>query len=246
MGAIIQLDDLTAGYDRQPALWRVSGSFAAGSLTAVVGPNGAGKTTLLKVIVGLLRPGSGRVALAVARREIAYLPQRSEIDRTFPISVQEVVGLGHWRRVGAFRGIGAAGAKAVAHALQAVGLEGCAGRPIGSLSAGQFQRVLFARLLVQDCGIVLLDEPFAAVDPRTTADLQEIVRSCHRQGRTVVAVMHDLARARAEFPQTLLLAREVVAWGKTDEVLHPDNLFRAWGTPDATQPTAPERIAIPA
>ncbi len=230
----IRLQDLTVGYDRQFALRQVSGSFGAGSLTAVMGPNGAGKTTLLKAICGLLQPGSGRVELVGADRDrIAYLPQQAEIDRSFPISVQDVVGLGHWRRAGAFRPIGRAGAAAVAGALALVGLEGCAGRPIGSLSAGQFQRVLFARLIVQDCPIILLDEPFAAVDARTTADLLEIVRSWHRERRTVVVVLHQVAQVRADFPETLLLAREVIDWGPTERVLQPDNLLRAWGLPDA-------------
>jgi zinc/manganese transport system ATP-binding protein len=239
MRPAIRLADVTAGYDRQPALRQVSGTFASGSLTAVMGPNGAGKTTLLKVIAGLLHPASGRIELLTARRdEIAYLPQRAEIDRSFPISVRDVVALGHWRRIGAFRPIGHADAKAVLQALEMVGLEDSARRPIGSLSAGQFQRVLFARLLVQDCPIVLLDEPFAAVDARTTADLLEIIRSWHRQGRTVVVVLHDLSRARAELPETLLLAGEVVAWDSTERVLHPDNLLRAWGMPDALAESA--------
>ena len=230
----IRLQDLTVGYDQQPALRQVSGSFEAGSLTAVMGPNGAGKTTLLKAISGLLQPTSGRVELVDADRDrIAYLPQQAEIDRSFPISVQDVVGLGHWRRTGAFRPIGPPGAAAVAEALALVGLEGCASRPIGSLSAGQFQRVLFARLIVQDCPIVLLDEPFAAVDARTTADLLEIVRSWHRERRTVVVVLHQVAQVRADFPETLLLAREVIDWGPTERVLHPDNLLHAWGLPDA-------------
>jgi zinc/manganese transport system ATP-binding protein len=234
MQAAIRFVDVTAGYDRQPALWRVSGTFASGSLTAVVGPNGAGKTTLLKVIAGLLQPASGRVELTTMRRdEIAYLPQRAEIDWSFPISVQDVVGLGHWRRTGAFRPIGKAGASAVPRALETVGLEDSARRPIGTLSAGQFQRVLFARLLVQDCPIVLLDEPFAAVDAPTTADLLEIVQAWHREGRTVVVVLHHLAQMRTVFPETLLLAREVVAWDATDRVLRPDHLLRAWGMPDA-------------
>jgi zinc/manganese transport system ATP-binding protein len=230
----IRLHDLAVGYDREPALRQVSGSFGAGSLTAVMGPNGAGKTTLLKAICGLLQPSAGRVELfGGGRDQIAYLPQRAEIDRSFPISVQDVVSLGHWRRTGAFRPVGRAGAAAVTRALAEVGLDGAARRPIGALSAGQFQRVLFARLIVQDCRVVLLDEPFAAVDARTIADLLEIVRAWYREQRTVVVVLHDLARARADFPETLLLAREVVDWGPTERVLHADNLLRAWGLPAA-------------
>jgi zinc/manganese transport system ATP-binding protein len=242
MRPAIRLVDVSAGYDGRPALWRVSGTVASGSLTAVLGPNGAGKTTLLKAIAGLLRPASGSIELATTRRdEIAYLPQRAEIDWSFPISVQDVVGLGHWRRTGAFRPIGRTGAKAVLRALETVGLEGSACRPIGSLSAGQFQRILFARLLVQDCPVILLDEPFAAVDTRTTGDLLEIIRSWHRQGRTVMVVLHDLSRARANFPEALLLARKVVAWGSTAQVLDTNKLLQAWGLPEALAGT----VAVP-
>jgi zinc/manganese transport system ATP-binding protein len=239
----IRLLDLTVGYDREPALRRVSGNFAAGSLTAVMGPNGAGKTTLLKAISGLLQPSSGQIELVDAGRDqIAYLPQQAEIDRSFPIAVRDVVGLGDWRRTGAFRPLGRAGAAAVARALALVGLEDRAGQPIGSLSAGQFQRVLFARLIVQDCRIILLDEPFAAVDARTTADLLEIVRAWHRERRTVVVVLHQVAQVRADFPETLLLAREVIDWGPTDRVLHPDHLLRAWGLPDGLAESAAVRL----
>jgi zinc/manganese transport system ATP-binding protein len=244
----IRLADVTVAYDRRPVLRGVSVSFATGSLSAVIGPNGAGKTTLLKAIIGLLPIGSGEIELVAARRDqIAYLPQRSEIDRSFPISVQDVVGLGHWRRTGALRPIGRAGVQAVRRALEEVGLAGCAGEPIETLSAGQFQRALFARLLVQDCPIVVLDEPFAAVDARTTADLLELVRSWQRQRRTVIVALHDLSQVRAHFPETLLLAREVVAWGPTERVLQPDNLLRAWGMPDAVvEAPAPRRMRMSA
>jgi zinc/manganese transport system ATP-binding protein len=240
----IRLSGVTVAYDRQPALCDVSLSFASGSLTAVVGPNGAGKTTLLKAIVGLLAARSGKVELIAARRDqIAYLPQRAEIDRSFPISVQDVVGLGRWRRAGALRPIGRAGMQAVWRALEEVGLVGCARQAIGTLSAGQFQRALFARLLVQDCPIVVLDEPFAAVDARTAADLLELVRSWHREGRTVIVALHDLAQVRGHFPETVLLARAVVNCGPTELVLRPDNLLRAWGMPDALDARAQIRMS---
>ncbi|MDP1628923.1 metal ABC transporter ATP-binding protein [Parvibaculum sp.] len=224
----IRVEDLTVAYERVPAVHHLSGSFAPGSLTAVVGPNGAGKSTLLKAIAGLIPPSEGRIDTgAGARGGIAYLPQLAEIDRSFPISVIDAVSLGLWREIGLFRRLTAGHTERARAALAAVGLDGFEMRQVGSLSAGQLQRALFARLMLQDAGIVLLDEPFAAVDERTSADLMQLVARWHGEGRTVIAVLHDLERVRGSFPQTLLLAREPVAWGETETVLTPDNLHRA-------------------
>lgn len=225
---LVRLTDLTLGYRRHPAVHHLSGGFRDGSLTAVVGPNGAGKSTLLKAMVGALRPLGGRVALrGLTAADIAYLPQQAEIERDFPIDVLDTVLLGHWRRVGLFRSIGGALTRQAEEALAAVGLSGFERRPIAALSAGQFQRVLFARLLLQDARLILLDEPFTAIDARTTADLLDVVRRWHGERRTVVAVLHDLEQVRSHFPDTLLLAREPVAWGCTADALAPANLIRA-------------------
>ncbi|SNB76807.1 zinc/manganese transport system ATP-binding protein [Arboricoccus pini] len=227
--AAITLDDLTLAYDRRPAVQHVSGVFPCGSLTAIVGPNGAGKSTLLKGIVGLIRPSRGRVTCASGRAQIAYLPQQAEIDRSFPIMVGDAVAAGAWRRIGVMRAIGPDIRGQVQDALSAVGLEGFARRPVGSLSAGQFQRVLFARLLLQDASIILLDEPFNAVDQRTTADLLRLVRHWHGEQRTIIAVLHDYEQVRAHFPTTLLLARRLLEWGPTANVMTPANLHRMRG-----------------
>lgn len=228
MTAAFTLNDVTLGYDRHPAVHHLTGSFAAGSLTAVVGPNGSGKTTLLKGLVGLVRPFDGRLDRNGLRRsDIAYLPQQAEIDRSFPISVIETVRLGHWRTIGMFRPVTRALRRRADEALVAVGLDGFGRRPIGSLSAGQFQRVLFARMLLQDCPVILLDEPFTAIDAKTTADLLTVVARWHGEQRTVIAVLHDHDQVRAHFPETLLIARELIAWGPTAEALRTENLFRA-------------------
>lgn len=239
MITLVRLHDLTLGYRRHPAVHHLSGTFTEGSLTAVVGPNGAGKSTLLKGIIGALRPLQGRILLdGVDRRDIAYLPQQAEIDRDFPIDVLDTVLLGHWRRVGAFGGIGRALGDEALAALAAVGLTGFERRPIAALSAGQFQRVLFARMLLQDARLILLDEPFTAVDARTTADLLGVVRRWHGERRTVIAVLHDFEQVRAHFPDALLLAREPVAWGGTATTLTPENLLRARAMAEAWDDTA--------
>ena len=227
----LHIRDLTVAYDRVPAVHHLSGRFAPGSLTAIVGPNGAGKSTLLKAIAGLVPLNEG--SIEGANGNIAYLPQLAEIDRTFPIAVIDAVSLGLWREVGLFRTITGEHVKRARAALAAVGLEGFERRQVGALSAGQLQRALFARLMLQDAGLILLDEPFAAVDERTSADLMQLVTTWHEEGRTVIAVLHDLDRVRESFPETLLMAREPVAWGPTAEVLTPGNLRRARYVSDA-------------
>ncbi|MGV8998163.1 MAG: zinc ABC transporter ATP-binding protein AztA [Parvibaculaceae bacterium] len=228
MSNVITLTDLTIAYDRHPAVHHLSGAFAAGSLTAIVGPNGAGKSTLLKSIVGLMRPSEGSIRFSgIKARDIAYLPQQAEIDRSFPITVADTVALGHWHKVGIWRAITGAHWADVEHALERVGLKGFSQRPIAQLSTGQFQRVLFARLLVQDAPVILLDEPFAAIDERTTTDLMQIINYWHGTGRTVVAVLHDMDEVKSYFPETLLMARELIAWGPTQDVLTDKNAHRA-------------------
>ncbi|MEN3113465.1 metal ABC transporter ATP-binding protein [Uliginosibacterium paludis] len=228
MSNAITLENVTVAYRRHPALHHLSGAFASGSLSAVVGPNGAGKSSLLNAITGAVPLSGGRITLAPELREtVAYLPQRSAIDRQFPLRVDELVQLGAWRQSGAFRGVTRALREAAAEALARVGLEGFGARLIGELSAGQFQRLLFARLLLQDARLILLDEPFNAVDERTVRDMLMLVQRWHGEGRTVIAVLHDLAQVRAHFPQALLLAREPIAWGETRTVLGADNLGRA-------------------
>ncbi len=238
--AEIQLSNLTLAYDRHPAVHHLSGRFGPGSFTAVVGPNGAGKSTLLKGIVGALKVDAGRISLTgIRRREIAYLPQISEIDRAFPIDVIDLVSLGLWGRTGPFRGLSGADSATVQGAIAAVGMAGFEHRPIASLSGGQMQRALFARLILQDARVILLDEPFTAIDARTAADLLDLVRTWHGEGRTIVSVLHDIELVRQNIPETLLISREPVAWGPTQEVLCAENLDRARRLVEAFDDTAP-------
>lgn len=239
---IIALHNLTVSYRQHPALHHISGQFAPGSLTAVVGPNGSGKSTLLKSIVGLLPivggHAGGALTVRLPRQHIAYLPQLSAMDRDFPITVRDCVLLGCWGQVGAFAGVSPSRLAQVDAALHTVGLQGFERRPVGTLSAGQLQRVMFARILVQDAQLILLDEPFNAVDAKTTARLLALVQQWHQEHRTVVAVLHDDAQVRQHFPQTLLLARELVGWGPTAEVLTEAKLQRARAMAEAWDETA--------
>lgn len=224
----LHFQDLTLGYNREPAVLGLETAVEEGSLTAIVGPNGAGKSTLLKGVTGALAPITGQVLLGDASKEdIAYLPQQPEIDRSFPLTVVDLVSMGLWREIGAFCGLSSRHRSHVARVISSVGLDGFESRPIESLSGGQLQRALFARLMLQDTPLVLLDEPFTAIDARSMADLIRIVRRWHDEGRTVLAVLHDLETVRTHFPRTLMLARELVAHGPTPQVLTAENQFRA-------------------
>jgi zinc/manganese transport system ATP-binding protein len=226
--AQLQFRDLTLGYDRHPAVHHLDGAVENGALMAVVGPNGAGKSTLFKGVVGAIKPLAGQIERnGVSPQEIAYLPQVVDIDRTFPINVYDMVSMGLWRLAGLFGGIGRTERSKIEAAISAVGLTGFEERAIGTLSGGQMQRMLFARLLLQDARLIVLDEPFNAIDAKTCADLLDIVRHWHSEERTVLAALHDLDLVRANFPQTLLLAREPVAWGTTRDVLTPENMQKA-------------------
>jgi zinc/manganese transport system ATP-binding protein len=244
MACALRFRDLTLGYDRHPAVHHLDGPIETGALVAVVGPNGAGKSTLFKGIVGAIKPLAGRIERnGLAPQEIAYLPQAAEIDRSFPINVYDLVAMGLWRRAGSFGGLGQNRRDEVERAIAAVGLTGFEDRAIATLSGGQMQRMLFARLLLQDARVLVLDEPFNAVDVKTSADLFVLVQRWHGERRTVLTAMHDIDFVRAHFPETLLLAREPVAWGNTATVLTPENLLAARRMCEAFDEHAAECVA---
>lgn len=218
--------DLTLGYNSHPAVHHLSGTVRRGSLTAVVGSNGSGKSTLMKGIVGVLKPMAGSCTVASGQK-IAYLPQQSELDRSFPARVVDLVSLGLWPKRGLLGRHTGEDQANVSRALLAVGLGGFEKRPIDTLSGGQLQRALFARVLLQDADIILLDEPFNAIDAKTVSDLIGLIKHWHGENRTVMVVVHDLDLVRQHFPETLLLARKPVAWGASRETLMPANLLQA-------------------
>lgn len=217
--------DLTLGYERHPAVHHLDGVVGAGSLLAIVGPNGGGKSTLLKGIAGRIAPLGGSIANGFA--SLAYMPQIGDLSRDFPVSAFDLALTGLCSRRGMFGRISHAERQRAGEAIDAVGLSGFEDRSIRTLSGGQMQRLLFARLMLQDAPLILLDEPFTAIDQRTITDLLAILLRWHAEGRTILAVLHDFELVRRHFPASLLIAREPIAWGPTAEVLTGENLATA-------------------
>ncbi len=231
---VITCDHLTVRYGARTALAELTAEIPGGSLVALLGPNGAGKSTLLRALLGWHAPAGGAVrfggrAERRARPRIAYLPQHPEIDWDFPIGVRSVVAQGRYARRWLFRGRGTEDRAAVERALADLDLLPVADRPIRQLSGGQQQRMFLARAVAQDADVLLLDEPFAGLDPRATAELAALLARWQSQGRTVIAAVHDLAVARTYFPRALLIRTRLIAAGSVEEVLAPAHLHAAFG-----------------
>ena len=219
----ITLDQVELRHGSQLVVTGLSGVLDPASLTALIGPNGAGKTTLLRALAGLHPLSAGRIDRGgLAAGDIALLAQGSLLDRSFPITCLDVVALAA-ARLGPFQAVGGQRLQAARAALDQVGLHGFEHRQIRALSAGQFQRVLFARAILQDAALILLDEPFTAVDAATTRILLSVIHEWHAQGRIVVAVLHDMGMVRQHFPRTLTLSGQHGAW----DVLPPPDLKAA-------------------
>jgi ABC-type Mn2+/Zn2+ transport system ATPase subunit len=221
---IIRLHDVTVRFGNHVALDRISANLVCGSHTAVLGPNGAGKSTLLRAILGWMPLARGEIRIGDshphhALPRLAYLPQRLEIDWDFPITVREVVRQGRYPALGQFRRFGRDDNERVAAAIDEMGLGEICDRQIRALSGGQQQRVFLARALAQGADIFLLDEPFSSLDPAASEELGARLKSWEGQGRTVIAVLHDVELAKRVFPSTLLLNTRLVANGATCDVL---------------------------
>lgn len=188
---MIRFNTLRAGYQGQSVTPLVTGQIAAGSMTALVGANGSGKSTLLKTIAGLLPPITGRCELQVSHRDIGWMPQRTELETRFPLTVFELVSIGCWPRCGWFGGINRVLRREIWQALEAVQMHDYADVQPATLSGGQLQRVLFARLMLQRSQLWLLDEPFNGIDSQTVTLLMSILEQQHQAGTTLLVVLHD-------------------------------------------------------
>ena len=230
----LALENVSAGYNGQLVLQDLAFQVPHGGQVAVVGPNGAGKSTLFKVLVGLLPLRSGQILihgqpLGEHTDCVAYVPQRSEVDWRFPMTVADVVMMGRYNRQGWFRRPDWNDRTAVQKALEQMGIAGLSRRPIGGLSGGQQQRVFLARALAQEPHILLMDEPFTGVDAATQETTLELLTRLKEQQVTVLVSTHDLSMAAERFEHVLLLNRQLIAYGPAQEVLSPSAIQQAFG-----------------
>jgi ABC-type Mn2+/Zn2+ transport system ATPase subunit len=232
--ARLELEQVTVAYNGRPALQEVSFQVPHGAQVAVVGANGAGKSTLFKALVGLLPVRSGRILihgrpLGSHVDCVAYVPQREDVEWRFPVTVEDVVMMGRYRRLGWLKRPSAQDRAVVASRLEQMGIAALAKRPIGDLSGGQQQRAFLARALAQEPHILLMDEPFTGVDIATQEATLELLSQLKSHHVTILISTHDLSLASRHFDRVLLLHRRVVAFGSPAEVLTAQALSEAFG-----------------
>ena len=229
----IDADRITVRYEQLFALQDVTFRLAQGEHLAVVGPNGAGKTTLFQVIGGILKPSSGKLEIYGHKPGghvcIAYVPQRSQVDWNFPVTVSQVVMMGRIRKIGFFNWPKRSDWDLVRNALARVDLNDLADRQIGELSGGQQQRVFLAQALAQEAELILLDEPLGGLDLPSQEAIFEIIQELKDEGVTVVVATHDLELAADKFDRVMLLNRSLISYGVPSEALTTPALLNAYG-----------------
>lgn len=222
---MLSASGLTLGYRGAVVVRDISFQLSAGDVLAVVGHNGSGKSTLVKTLLGNLPPLSGDIHWPDGKPStIAYLGQRTEFDTRFPARLRDLAEMGAWRDLGLTGRVNAGGRLRINAALERTGTADIADMPIHTLSAGQLQRALFARTIVQDAPVILLDEPFTAVDQSTEADLLTLIDDWSAEGRATILVLHDLSAVLQHCNAALLLGRGYARFGTPEETLTPANL----------------------
>jgi len=230
---ILDVQHITVRYNGHAALDDITFHLHEGERIAVVGPNGAGKSTLFKVVSGVLQPGSGEVNIFGSRPRghicIAYIPQRSQVDWNFPVSVADVVMMGRSAKLGPLNWPHKKDWEYVHHALETVEISDLASRQIGQLSGGQQQRMFIARALAQEAELMLMDEPLAGLDTPSQEGLLNLLDTLRNQNVTVMVATHDLDQAARYFDRIMLLNRRIIAFDEPQKVLHTENLLQAYG-----------------
>jgi len=225
MQPTLEIRNLALGYPDLTLFRQLSLDLHPGTNLAVLGANGSGKSTFVKLLLGLTDPLAGRLSWPGGRpREIGYLAQMTEFDRRFPMRVRDLAAMGAWRGFGLWSGLNRAGRLKVEAALDEAGVADIADRPLHTLSGGQLQRTLFARVILQDAPVILLDEPFTAVDQTTEAHLLSIIDRWRSEGRAIVLVVHDLSSVLDHCSHALLLGGGLASYGTVDDVVIPRRL----------------------
>lgn len=230
----VEVDNMCVAYHKTPAIWNVDFKIPEGSLCGVVGPNGAGKSTLLKAILQEVRMTLGSVSvfgvpLSLAKHRLSYVPQKASVDWSFPITVFEVVLMGAYRRLGPWGRVTKEERDLAEKNLALVGMSGYMKRQIRELSGGQQQRVFFARALMQNADLYLMDEPFAGIDMLTESILLDVLKTLKKEGKTIVIVHHNLATAASLFDYILLLNTYMIIFDTPEVALQPQFLEKAFG-----------------
>lgn len=225
----IAIIDLTVAYDIKPVLWDIDLNIEKGTLLAIVGPNGAGKTTLIKAILNLIKPITGTISYfgkpyKDMYKKISYVPQRGSVDWDFPTTVYDVVLMGTYGALGWFKRPKNKEKKRALEALSKLGILEYKDRQISELSGGQQQRVFLARALVQDADIYFLDEPYQGVDAKTEKVIADTLKALKSAGKTIIVVHHDLKTVPLYFDSVALINKEIIAYGKIDEVFTSANI----------------------
>src|SRR5574338_581580 len=230
---ILDVRNLSVRYDGRLALEDITFHLHQGERIAVVGPNGAGKSTLFKVVSGVLAPNTGEVNIFGSRPRghvcIAYIPQRSQVDWNFPVSVADVVMMGRSAKLGPLNWPHKTDWEHVQRALKIVDLSNLASRQISQLSGGQQQRMFIARALAQEAELMLMDEPLTGLDTPSQEGLLNLLDTLRNQHVTVMVATHDLEQAARHFDRILLLNHRIIAFDSPDKVLQTENLLLAYG-----------------
>lgn len=227
----VEVSRLTVAYDSKPVLSNVDLELPRGMLTAVMGPNGAGKTTLIKAMLGLIPTVNGKISFPEINGKkpcIGYVPQSESADWDFPVSVLDVVTMGCYGRLGWIKRPKREDREFAMECLKKTGMEDYADRQISRLSGGQQQRTFLARALAQKADIYLMDEPFKGVDNATEKSIIDLLKELRSEGKTVVAVHHDLSTVSDYFDWVTLINIKVVASGEVRKVFTDENLTRTY------------------
>ncbi len=229
MSVVVDIKGLSVSYERKRVLSNIFMEVESGNIYGLIGPNGAGKSTLFKSILGIIKPNTGKIKVFDGhvdqiRKRVAYVPQKDEVDWSFPATVMDIVLMGRYPHKKILQRISNEDKRIAIESLQKLGIEDLKDRQIGALSGGQQQRVFIARALCQGADLFFLDEPFVGVDMTTEHKIIEILKELAEENKTVLVVHHDLASADDYFNKVILLNQRLITYGDTDEVFTRENI----------------------